>query len=176
MILAPLSINNSMFYGFPLSHIHKGTLTDQKPAFRNFRDTKSYFLVYFSKRSLLHLDSLETFHLSASLPFTNPYPRPSNPHPHPWGETLLVDKFSSSVIQCSLTHFSPVLPLPLSLTLFASLSGHLSQEACWTDRWKALTFTQNNNKLLTLFSNVTFHLYAMEVTSNCLIITLELPL
>lgn len=111
----------------------------------------------------------------SNFPVHQPFSTSIQP-PHPWGETLLVDKFSSSVIQRSLTYFSPVLPLPLSLTLFASLSGHLSQEACWTDRWKALTFTQNNNKLLTLFSNVTFHLYAMEVTSNCLIITLELPL
>lgn len=104
--------------------------------------------------------------------FTNPCPCPSNP---PTPEVKPYSAINLAAVWPNVHwHTSP--QFSLSLTLFASLSGHLSQEACWTDRWKALTFTQNNNKLLTLFNNVTFHLDAMEATSSCLIITLGLPL
>lgn len=55
-----------------------------------------------------------------------------------------------------------------SLTLFVSLSAHLSQEACCTGRWRALTFTQKTMKLLALFHkfNMAFHLVTIHVTTN----------
>lgn len=75
-----------------------------------------------------------------SLSSHHPCP-PSIRPPHPWGETLLGDKFSSGATQCSLTHFSAPLSWCLSPPRIISPRRPLVQTngGALTFAWKTMT-------------------------------------
>lgn len=113
-------IQYGVLFVFPIAQLCKLQIRNQ--ICQSSNATNWFPCTFFSVSPTTELLCL-AFHLFSlplppeTFPLTTPCPHPSSPHP--WGETLLVDKFSSSVTQCSLTHFSA--PLMLFVYLYPSL-------------------------------------------------------